>query len=723
MESKVGRANGVIAVAESWDIMSENENKTIEQILAEVKSYNDEALAEDKMLKDLEATYIEEDALKDGTLDPQIAAQLYEKKRLATEMRRQLIREKIAVANSDKVKFIHPKPIPTINDLSQKRVAVYARVSTKSLDQTSSIENQTRYYKDKVAKNPNWELVHIYKDEGKSGTSTKGRIEFKQMLEDAYNKKFDLILCASVSRFARNVGDFMEEITNLRVKNASHPVGVYFETEGIYTLDERASDTLDMQALFADWESRNKSRRMILSYDQRIFTCQFPVADLLGYRHTRTGKLIMIPEEAKTVRLIFLAYFCGYSTKEIAEILTEKGRHTLKGRTDWNANMVKSIMMNERRWGQLQARKSVVLDYKKKLTVKNDGIREGAFVEDHHVGIVSPEMAKAVSYLFPNARMLNGVQNIKVIYDGALKGFISVNPAWSAVDNTTFLDLCCSAYDDNEIQKIKQESKILSGDEHSKILSMDFAGYQIPYGIYFLNKNMPSITLSKDRIKLNKACFSKLKDCEYIELLYHPIYQAIIIRRCDTQTETAVCCKTTKGKTLQSFRAKAFMEALYERMNWLDNLNFQFRGVFRERGNSQILFFSLEEPRIYPQKVKTIANTYKDSKCIAETTLQIEKENSERDKDIIDYPIQYIAYKREDESESTDSISRMAYPNEWQSNIGLSRAMRTRRDWIADNITEADILVEGTCAVNPLIGKIPSKEQAMDELEALLIEM
>ena len=105
---------------------------------------------------------------------------------------------------------------------------------------------------------------------------------------------------------------------------------------------------------------------------------------------------------------------------------------------------------------------------------------------------------------------------------------------------------------------------------------MDFAGYQIPYWIYFLNKNMPSITLSKDRIKLNKACFSKLKDCEYIELLYHPIYQAIIIRRCDTQTETAVCCKTTKGKLLQSFRAKAFMEALYERMNWLDNLNFNF---------------------------------------------------------------------------------------------------------------------------------------------------
>ena len=128
--------------------METKENKTISQILTDVKDYNEEALAEDKMLKDLEATYIDEEALKDGTIDPQLAAQLYEKKRLATEMRRQLIREKIAMAGSDKVKFIHPKPVPAINDMSHKRVAVYARVSTKSLDQTSSIENQTRYYKD-----------------------------------------------------------------------------------------------------------------------------------------------------------------------------------------------------------------------------------------------------------------------------------------------------------------------------------------------------------------------------------------------------------------------------------------------------------------------------------------------------------------------------------------------------------------------------------------------
>lgn len=731
MESQIAWTDGTIAVMEGWKWVMDAKNKTINQILAEVKGYNEEALAEDKMLKDLEATYIDEDALKNGTLDPQIAAQLYEKKRLATEMRRQLIREKIAMSSSDKVQFIHPKPVPSINDLSHKRVAVYARVSTKSLDQTSSIENQTRYYKDKIAKNPNWELVKIYKDEGKSGTSKKGRKEFQQMLDDAYNQKFDLILCASVSRFARNVGDFVEEITNLRVKNSTHPVGVYFETENIYTLDERSADTLDMQAMFADWESRNKSRRMILSYDQRIFTSQFPVSDLLGYRHTRTGKLIMIPEEAKTVRVIFLAYFCGYSAKEIAEILTEKGRHTLKGRTEWNAAMVKNVMQNERRWGALQARKNVVLDYKKKKIVKNEGIREGAFVAEHHVGIVSPEIAKAVSYLFPNSTRLNGVQDLKVIREGNLKGFISVNPAWLAVDNTTFLDLCCSAYDEEELSRIQQESKIMSGEAHSKVISMEFAGYQVPYGIYFLNRNMPSITLSKNKIKMNKACFTKLNRCKYAELLYHPIYQTIVIRSCDEPTDTSFCWETDEGKLTLSFYAKAFTKALYERMNWIEDLSFQFRGIYRERGNTHILFFSLDEPRIHVAKQKAPTADEPDlaenvdaldaEEAGAETVLspEIVAEESEEPEEEL---IQYIKYKN-DEGEDVAELPEIAYPDEWQRNIGLSHAMRRRRDWLTEQITEADILVEGTCAVNPLIGDIPSKEQAMEELESLLIEM
>lgn len=144
------------------------------------------------------------------------------------------------------------------------------------------------------------------------------------MMQDAKERKIDLVVCASVSRFARNFSDCMTQIAALKTMHPAHPIGVYFETENIYTLNPDSQYSLDVQALLADWESGNKSRRMILSYDQRIMTGQYPVADLMGYRHTTDGQLVIEPEEAKTVRFIFLAFIQGYDYDQIAMILTKK---------------------------------------------------------------------------------------------------------------------------------------------------------------------------------------------------------------------------------------------------------------------------------------------------------------------------------------------------------------------------------------------------------------
>ena len=85
--------------------------------------------------------------------------------------------------------------------------------------------------------------------------------------------------------------------------------------------------------------------------------------------------------------------------------------------------------------------------------------------------------------------------------------------------------------------------------------------------------------------------------------------------------------------------------------------------------------------------------------------------------------MKYIKYKNGDaHGQQTDELY-SAYPSEWQTNIGLNRTMRKRRDWIVESITEDDICVEGTCAINPLIGEIPTKQEALEELESLLLEM
>lgn len=52
------------------------------------------------------------------------------------------------------------------------RVAAYCRVSTSQEDQRNSLENQRRYFSEYIRRQPDWELVEVYADEGLSGTSS-----------------------------------------------------------------------------------------------------------------------------------------------------------------------------------------------------------------------------------------------------------------------------------------------------------------------------------------------------------------------------------------------------------------------------------------------------------------------------------------------------------------------------------------------------------------------
>jgi len=82
------------------------------------------------------------------------------------------------------------------NDVPQ-RVAVYARVSTDNIQQTSSYELQKKYYEEFVVHHPNWTLVKIYADEGISGTSLAHRDEFNRMISDCRAGKIDMIITKS----------------------------------------------------------------------------------------------------------------------------------------------------------------------------------------------------------------------------------------------------------------------------------------------------------------------------------------------------------------------------------------------------------------------------------------------------------------------------------------------------------------------------------------------
>ena len=145
--------------------------------------------------------------------------------------------------------------------ITKRRVAGYARVSTDSDEQFTSYEAQVDYYTDYIKRNPEWEFVNVYTDEGISGTNTKKRDGFNRMITDALNGKIDLIVTKSVSRFARNTVDSLVTIRNLK----EHNVEIYFEKENIYTFDGKGELLLTIMSSIAQEESRSISENVVLT--------------------------------------------------------------------------------------------------------------------------------------------------------------------------------------------------------------------------------------------------------------------------------------------------------------------------------------------------------------------------------------------------------------------------------------------------------------------------
>ena len=134
-----------------------------------------------------------------------------------------------------------------------------------------------------------------------------------QMLEDCRAGKIDYILAKSIARFARNVVDCLFIIEEL--KNMIPPVSVYFEADNLYTLDSTGALVLTIMATLAEEESRNKSVIMNWSIDRRFSRGIFLTPELLGYDRDENGELVINPQEAETVKVIYDLYINGWTPK------------------------------------------------------------------------------------------------------------------------------------------------------------------------------------------------------------------------------------------------------------------------------------------------------------------------------------------------------------------------------------------------------------------------
>ena len=277
-----------------------------------------------------------------------------------------------------------------------KRVAAYARVSTKLEEQESSLDLQVYYFAKEILFNPSYTFAGIYYDHGKSGTSMDKRKGLQDLLQKAYAGKIDLILVKSLSRFARNTLDALKVIKDLRAKG----VEFYFEKENISSLDPKIDFLLSILAGLAEVESKQIGSNIRWSVEKNHKAGKFQNRPLLGYRFLRDGTWVIEPSEAKVIQTIFTMYLEKPSQKRIKEWLVTNGHKTLNGSLEWSESSVRAILQNEKYMGDVILGKSVSAPLQPNNRQKNSGDRSLYHIHNHHEGIVSHEIFQGVQNRF-----------------------------------------------------------------------------------------------------------------------------------------------------------------------------------------------------------------------------------------------------------------------------------------------------------------------------------
>lgn len=208
------------------------------------------------------------------------------------------------------------------------RVTYYARVSSESDEQLNSLDNQIAYYEDLIRRNRVWTYVPGYVDEGLSGISTKKRKHFNEMIADAKEGMFDLIITKEISRFARNTLDSLQYTREL----LGWGVGVFFQNDNINTLDEDAELRLTIMSSIAQDELRKLSSRVKFGHQQAIKSnVVLGNSRIFGYRKDEK-RLVIDESQAPMVRDLFRLYATGeYSMKQLETLFYEQGYRNYNG--------------------------------------------------------------------------------------------------------------------------------------------------------------------------------------------------------------------------------------------------------------------------------------------------------------------------------------------------------------------------------------------------------
>ncbi|MDD4593130.1 MAG: recombinase family protein [Parabacteroides sp.] len=328
------------------------------------------------------------------------------------------------------------------------------------------------------------------------------------------------------------------------------------------------------------------------------FLC--PTNNLLGYM-TVDDQMVIEPEGAKTVRLIYYMFLAGYTAMDIAERMTSAKRRTGWLRKDidgndiyntrWSSSSVMNILRNEKYSGDIRAQKTFTVSYLTHEKRKNSGEMPSYWQDDHHEGIVSREVyalaQKIIASNRYNSRNSSYSLSLSVISEGLLRGFVPLNRAWAGSELEEYRgvsDTVCWG-------KTQLRSVRLSPIHQFEVLRSEYTKNQIT----------PTLTITEKHIVANTYCRSVMGNVEFVEFLLHPRERLLAIRAASSEQSNAIRWAESHNEATRTlpFTAGVIPRLLYEMMNWESGWKFKAKGQYRINGNETILIFSLAETVAY----------------------------------------------------------------------------------------------------------------------------
>lgn len=369
-------------------------------------------------------------------------------------------------------------------------------------------------------------------------------------------------------------------------------MGVKFEADNIYTLDSNGRMILTILASVAEEESHSKSIIMNWSIDRRFSRGLFLTPALLGYDKDEEGNLVINPEEAQTVKVIYYLYLNGYSLTEIATLLMEYSRKTKLGCVEWNPGTLAGVLANERHCGDVLARKTFTPNFLTHKSKKNNNDRTQYRQKNHHEAIVSREVFNAANHLRASrnySKKNRPLPVLSVVEDGILRGYVPFDKDWTGFST--------EAYREASESVMKEPDVTVTADVKKRI---DLTGYEVVRAQYFSTMQNPAMTISNGRLRFNTACLKKFENVEYVELLLNSVERCIAIRPCDKNNPNAIrwgrlkegrWCASTLG-------CRGLAKTLFDIMEWNEDLRYRFRGQFLEQGDNKMMLFAFDEPEM-----------------------------------------------------------------------------------------------------------------------------